>query len=37
MNPGFLDVFHDPGDDNVLAIGKSVHIHFGRVFEKLID
>ena len=35
--PGFLDVFHDAGDDDILAIGESVHIHFGRVFEKLID
>ena len=37
MDAGFLDVLHDAGDDDVFAVGESVHVHFGGVFQELID
>ena len=37
MDARFFDVFHDAGDENVLAIAEGVDIHFGGVFEKTID
>jgi hypothetical protein len=32
-----FDVFHDPGDDHVVAIGDSVHVHLRGVLEELIN
>ena len=37
MNPGFFDVLHDARDQDVVAIGKGVHIDLNRVFEEPID
>ena len=37
MYPGFFDVFHDPHDHTISAIGNGVDVHLGGIFEEAID
>ena len=37
MDTGFFDVFHDAADDDVGAVGESVHVHFDGVFQETIN
>ncbi len=37
VDAGFFDVLHDSGDDDVFAVGESVNVNFGGVFEELVD
>src|SRR6185312_12283849 len=38
MHAGFLDMFHDPGDENlVVHIAERVHIHFCGAIEEAVD
>ena len=34
MHAGLFNVLHNARDQHVLAIGKRVHVHFGRVFQE---
>ena len=36
MDAGHLDVLHDPGDVDVLAVGKRVDVDLDRVLEETI-
>ena len=37
MDARFLNVLHNSGDHYILAIGKRIHIHFGCIFEELVN
>ena len=37
MDSGFLDVLHDSGDDDIVAVGQSVHVDFRGIFQELVD
>ena len=37
VDAGLLDVLHDPGDVDVLAVGHRVHVHLDRVLEEPVD
>ena len=37
MDAGFLDMLHDAGDVDGLAVADAVHVHFGGVGEVLVD
>ena len=37
MHAGFLDVLHDAGDEDVLAVGKAIDIDFGGVGQIAVD
>ena len=37
VHAGFFDVLHDAADDHAVAVGKRVHVDFGRFFQELID
>ena len=37
VDAGFLDVLHDAGDDDILAIGECVDIDFDGVFQEVVN
>ena len=37
VNAGLLDVLHDSADHHIFAVRERVHVHFNRIFEKVID
>ena len=37
MNARLLDVFHDAGNERVLAIAQAIHIHLDRAGEIAVD
>src|SRR5216684_3578113 len=37
VHAGLLDMLHDAANDHVIAVGERVYVHFGGVFEKLVD
>src|SRR5271155_768821 len=37
VDAGFFNMLHDSADDDILTIGECVHVHFGCVFEKLVN
>jgi hypothetical protein len=37
VNAGFFNVLHDPADHHVFAVRERIHVHFNRIFEKVIN
>ena len=37
MDPGLLDVLHDPGDADVLAVAERVDVDLDRVLEEAVE
>ena len=37
VDPGLLDVLHDPGDEAVLAVGEGVDVDLDRVLEEAVE